>query len=108
MREEIVEWIIYHSNAKPSFFFKWSSQRFKPRIKSKGSFPKILMEIYVRGLNNSMLKPSENIGLESAADSVTQKFLISDTTLRSFIPPQIRKMTPRLHHICGCEICINP
>ena len=66
------------------------------------------MEIYVRGLNNSMLKPSENIGLESAADSVTQKFLISDTTLRSFIPPQIRKMTPRLHHICGCEICINP
>ena len=32
--------------------------------------------------------------------------MISDTPLRSFIPPQVRKITPRLRHICGFELCI--
>ena len=44
----------------------------------------------------------------SVLDSVTQKLLIIDKKLRSFIPPQVRKMTPKLHQICGCEICIIP
>ena len=39
---------------------------------------------------------------------MTHKVLISDTMLRSFIPPNDRKMTPRLYHICRCEICIIP
>ena len=53
-----------------------------------------------------MIKPSDNGGLEIVADSAKNKVLISDTTLRSFIPPQVCKMTPRLHQICGYEICI--
>ena len=46
--------------------------------------------------------------LDGVVDSVTQKVLISDTTLRSFITPKVHKMTPRLHQICGCELCIIP
>ena len=64
----------------------------------------MLMGISVRYLNNDMIKKSENGGLESVVDLVTHKVLISDTTLRPFIPPQVRKTTPRLRHICGCEI----
>ena len=45
------------------------------------------MEIYVRYIHNDMIKPSYNGGLEIVADSVTQKLLISDTTLMSFMPP---------------------
>ena len=66
----------------------------------------MLMGISVRYLNNDMIKKSENGGLESVVDLVTHKVLISDTTLRPFIPPQVRKTTPRLRHICGCEIWI--
>ena len=66
------------------------------------------MDIYVRDTKNDMIKTSEIAGLESVVDSTTQRFLISDTTLRSFIPPQFRKMNPILHHICGCEIFIIP
>ena len=51
-------------------------------------------------------KPFNNGGLVSVVDSVTQKLLISDTTLKSFIPPQVRKVTPKLCHIYGCELCI--
>ena len=38
-------------------------------------------------VHNDMLKPSYNGGLESVFDSATHKLLISDTILRSFIPP---------------------
>ena len=39
---------------------------------------------------------------------MVNKFLISDTTLIPFIPPQVSKMTLILLHICGCKICIIP
>ena len=60
----------------------------------------MLTDIYIRDLHNDMRKPFDNGGLENVFDSVTHKFLISDTALRSFIPPKVRKMTPRLRHIC--------
>ena len=66
------------------------------------------MVIYVRGPHNGMIKPYENGEFASVIDFGTQKVLISDTTLRSFIIPQVRKMTPKLRHIRGCELCIIP
>ena len=36
---------------------------------------------------------------------MTQSVLISDTSLRLFIPPQVHKMTPKLSRICGCNLC---
>ena len=55
-----------------------------------------------------MIKTSDNYGLDIVVDSVIYKVLISDTTLNSFIPPQVRKMNPMLHQICGCKIYIIP
>ena len=46
-----------------------------------------------------MIKTYDNGGLVIVVDSVTHKLLISDTELRSFIPPQVRKMNPKLHQI---------
>ena len=64
------------------------------------------MGISVRYLHNYMIKPSDNGGLASVVYSVTQKLLIIDTTLRLFIIQKVRKMTPKLRQICGCELCI--
>ena len=66
------------------------------------------MEISVRDLHNDTIKVIENGGLESLIDYVTHRVLISDTLLRSFIPPQLCKITPKLCHICGCELYIIP
>ena len=68
----------------------------------------MLMYIYVRDIHNDTIKPFENGGLARIVYSRTHKVLISDTTLRLFIPPQVRKMTPKLRQICGCEIYIIP
>ena len=54
----------------------------------------MLLDISVRGLYNDMIKPSGDGELDSVVDLATNKLLIIDTTLRSFIPPQVRKMTP--------------
>ena len=62
---------------------------------------------FVREIQNDMIFLL-NSGLERVFDSVTQNLLISDTTLKSFIPPQVRKMTPKLRQIFGCDICIIP
>ena len=64
------------------------------------------MDIYVRDICNNMIKPYGNFVLVSVVDYVTHKALIIDTALRSFIPPQVRKMTPKLCQIFRCEICI--
>ena len=66
------------------------------------------MSIFVRDLQNDMIKPSENGGLEIWVDSVTQKVLISHTTLSSCIQPHLGQMNPKLRQICGCEISIIP
>ena len=66
------------------------------------------MEISVRDIHNDMIKPYDNGGSESVVDSVTQKLLISATTLRQFILLQVSKMTPRSRQICECEIFIIP
>ena len=55
-----------------------------------------------------MIKPFDNGGLYIVVYSVTHKILMSDTTSRSFIPPQAHKMIPKLHQIFGCEFCIIP
>ena len=59
----------------------------------------MLMDIYVRNIQNYMIKTSENGKLGSVVNSVTQEFLIIYKKLRSFIPPKVRKLTPILHHI---------
>ena len=57
------------------------------------------MDISVRYLHNDMIKQFDNGGLAIIVGYVTHKVLISDTTLRSFISPKIRNMTPKLRKI---------
>ena len=68
---------------------------FKPRIKLKIFFQKCQWR-FMLGLYTMIC---DNGGLLSVLDFVTYKVLISNTTLTSFIPPQVRKMNPKLCHI---------
>ena len=53
---------------KAIVWFKLFSRGFKTRIKPKGIFSKKLVEIYVRNINNDMIKSSDNGGLDSVVD----------------------------------------
>ena len=58
------------------------------------------MNISVRDIHNYTVKPSKNSVLASVVGSVAQKLLMSDTTLRLFIPSQVRKVNTKLRQIC--------
>ena len=45
-------------------------------------------------------------GLKDARDE-DGKIIISDSTLRSLLPPQLKKMSARYKIMCGCECCIS-
>ena len=56
----------------------------------------------IRELHNSLLSDSNNSGLKDARDE-DGKIIISDSTLRSLLPPQLKKMSARYKIMCGCE-----
>ena len=53
------------------------------------------MDICARDIHNNTIKLFDNGMLASVIDSVTHKLMVSDTRIRSFIPPQVHKMTPK-------------
>ena len=97
-----------HTNVNPSCVLSVVVKILNAESNQTEVFLNMLMEICVRDFHNDIIKPSDIGWLESIVHLFTHKLLISDSTLRSFITPQVRKMTPRLLQICGCDICITP
>ena len=60
----------------------------------------------VRELHNSLVSDPNYGGLKDARDE-DGKIIISDSTLRSLLPPQLKQMSARYKIMCGCECCIS-
>ena len=58
-----------------------------------------------RELNNSILSDFYDGGLKDARDE-DDNIIISDSTLCSLLPPQLKQMSARYKVMCGCECCI--
>ena len=69
-------------------------------------FPKFLLQVSVRELHNSLVSDPNDGGLEYARDEDGNIF-ISDSTLRSLLPPQLKQMSTRYKVMCGSECCIS-
>ena len=68
--------------------------------------PKLLLQMSVRELHNSLLSNSNDGSLKDARDE-DGTILISNSTLRSLLPPQLKQMSARYKIMCGCECCIS-
>ena len=68
--------------------------------------PKLLLQVSVRELHNSLVNDPNDGGLKYARDE-NGKIIISDSTFRSLLPPQLKQMSARYKIICGCECCIS-
>eukprot|EP00978_Attheya_sp_CCMP212_P025069 scaffold79890_cov67-Attheya_sp.AAC.1 len=71
----------------------------------KRSVPKLLLECSTRQLHNEMIAPPDQGGLQGARHHTSNDVIISDTMLRSLVPPELRPMTDRHKIMCGCTIC---
>ena len=67
--------------------------------------PKLLLQVSVRELHNSLVSDPNYGGLKDARDE-DGKIIISDSTLRSLLPPQLKQMSARYKIMCGCECYI--
>ena len=68
--------------------------------------PKLLPQLFVRELHNSLVGDTNDGGLKDARDEYG-KIIISDSTLLSLLPPQLKQMSARYKIMCGCECCIS-
>ena len=62
--------------------------------------------MYVGELHNSLVSDPDDVGIKDARDE-DGKIIISNSTLRSLFPPQLKQMSARYKIMCGCECCIS-
>ena len=68
--------------------------------------PKLLLQVSIWELHNSTMSTPEEDGLKEARYA-ENNIMISDSTPRSILPPQLKKMSARYKVMCGCECSIS-
>ena len=68
--------------------------------------PKFLPQVSVRELYNSLVSDPNYGGIKDARYG-DDNIIISDSTLRSLLPPQLKQMSARYKVMCGCEFFIS-
>ena len=66
---------------------------------------KLLLHVSVIELHNSLVSDPNDGGIKDDRDE-DDNIIISDSTLRSLLPPQFKKMSARYKVMCGCECFI--
>ena len=56
--------------------------------------PKVLLQVSVRELHNGLVSDSNDGGIKEARDE-ENNIIISNSTLRTFLPPQLKQMSAR-------------
>ena len=67
--------------------------------------PNFLLLVSVREIHHSLVSDPNDGGIKDTRDE-DGKIIISDSTLRSLLPPQLKQMSACYKIICGCECCI--
>ena len=67
--------------------------------------PKLLLQVSFRELHNDLVSNTDNGGLKEARYE-DDNIIISDSTLSSLLPPQLRKILSRYKVVCNLECCI--
>ena len=60
----------------------------------------------VRELHNILVSEPNDGGIKDARDEYGN-IIISDSTLRALLPPQLKQMSARYKIMCGYECCIS-
>ena len=68
--------------------------------------PKLLLQVSIQELHNSLVSESEYSGLKEARNAYNN-IIINNSTLRLLFKPQIKEMSAGYKVMCGCECCIS-
>ena len=68
--------------------------------------PKLLLRVSVRGLHNSLVSYPNDGGIKMARYE-ENNIIIRNSTLLTFLPPQLKQISSQYKVMCGCECCIS-
>ena len=68
--------------------------------------PKLLLQVSIIELHNILVSDT-NYGVIKYARDEDDKMIISNYTLRSLLPTQLKQMPIQYKVVCGCEFCIS-
>ena len=68
--------------------------------------PKLLLQVSGRELHNSLVSDPNDGGIKDSRDE-DGKIIISDSTLCSLLPPQLKQMSASYKIMCGCKCYIS-
>ena len=69
-------------------------------------FPKLLIQLSIRELHNSLVIDPNNGAIKDARDE-DGNIIISDSTLHSLLPHQLKQISACYNIMSGCECCIS-
>ena len=81
--------------------FQWFSQIYVRWSDRTSTFSKIVTSVYVRELHNILVSDPNDSGIKDSRYE-DGKVIISDSTLCSLLPPQLKQMSARYKIMCGC------
>ena len=106
IKRNLYTWITHHPQVFQSLISNYCLKVLLDDQTEPKLVPKLLLQVSVRELNNSLVSDTNDCGTKDARDE-DGKIIISDSTLRLLFPPQLKQMSARYRIMCGCECCIS-
>ena len=104
--EKVVEFMLNHEHVKESPIASDTLLIEDPETKQRKRIHKLILEIPIRELHNDLVAAAERGDLGEGFFH-NGRFVITDTSLRRLLPPNIRRATERHKQMCGCEACLS-
>ena len=106
INKSLYNWIMHHTQVVQStivnnFLKVKIDGHTEPQLVTR-----LLLQVFVRELHNSLVSDTDNVGLKEARDA-ENNIIISDYILHSILPLQLKKMSSRYKVMCGCKCCIS-
>ena len=106
IKKSLYNWIMHHPQVVQSPI---SNDCLKVNIDGHTEpqlVPRLLLKVYVRELHNNRVSAKIYGGLKEARYE-DDNIIISDSTIRSLLPPQFKKTSSRYKVMYGCKFCIS-
>ena len=94
IKRNLYAWITHHPQVVQSPISNYCLEVMLDDQKELQLVPKFLLQVSVRELHNSLVSDTNNGGIKDARDE-ENIIIISDYTLRSLLPPQLKQMYAR-------------
>ena len=105
IKRNLYAWITRHTQVvQPPIYNDCLKVMFDDQTENQ-IVPKLLLQVSVREMHNSLVIGTNDGGIKDAWDE-DDNIIISDSTLRSLLPLQLKQMSAQYKVMCGCECCI--